>query len=448
MENQYEAAWEECRLTPFRGSERRHRPFYSNRSFHLAGRKSMTFGRQGVYAAAVIALAGLHGCGRAGNEGTFVGTGVYHAAARQVAANSPPANTAAPAGGANAASLPTAPPMGNLPPAVETPPPATGAPPSTGGVGQGSNSGTDLPPANSPPASNDDQAAAAAAMLSPGGVPPAGTAPGPSSPSVDPSLSPAPPSTPDGLSPAAADGAASASGPGSRLAAVTNQWRAGNTKLIGVTRMDEKTVVTGYSWMTQLLPHLGHDDVYRKFDFAKEWHIAPNLEHTGNVIPDFLDPANPHQHMKSFRFVDQRGPALTHFVGMSGIEDHRNLVAATLPRSDPRAGIFGYNQVARPAEVTDGTSHTIMLIGSGRVMGPWVEGGGATIRGAREPYFDEISGFGSASMNGGGAISMMADGSVRRISKDIDPAVFRSLCTMHGAEAIDLKALDAAPGGK
>lgn len=229
---------------------------------------------------------------------------------------------------------------------------------------------------------------------------------------------------------------------------VTNQWRGGNAKLLGVTQLDEKTVISGYSWLTQLLPHLGHDDVYRKFDFGKGWHTGANLQLTGNVIPEFLDPANPQQHMKSFRFVEQRGPALTHFVGMSGVEDKRNLVAASLPRSDPRAGIFGYNEVAKPADVTDGTSQTILLIGSGRVMGPWVEGGGATIRGAREPYFDEISGFSSASMNGGGAIAAMADGSVRRISKDIDPAVFRALCTMHGAETIDLKVLDAKQEGK
>lgn len=258
---------------------------------------------------------------------------------------------------------------------------------------------------------------------------------------------PSSPSTP-GLSPSA-NGALPASGnPGGRLAVVTNQWRGGNAKLLGVTQLDEKTVISGYSWLTQLLPHLGHDDVYRKFDFGKGWHTGANLQLTGNVIPEFLDPANPQQHMKSFRFVEQRGPALTHFVGMSGVEDKRNLVAASLPRSDPRAGIFGYNEVAKPADVTDGTSQTILLIGSGRVMGPWVEGGGATIRGAREPYFDEISGFSSASMNGGGAIAAMADGSVRRISKDIDPAVFRALCTMHGAETIDLKVLDAKQEGK
>jgi hypothetical protein len=38
---------------------------------------------------------------------------------------------------------------------------------------------------------------------------------------------------------------------------------------------------------------------------------------------------------------------------------------------------------------------------------------------------------------------MMADGSVRLISENIDPAVFRAMCTMHGAESVDLPS--AAP---
>jgi hypothetical protein len=121
---------------------------------------------------------------------------------------------------------------------------------------------------------------------------------------------------------------------------------------------------------------------------------------------------------------------------MSGIEDARNVVAAKLPRSDPRAGIFGYDAVATPAEIADGTSNTIMVLGAGELANPWVMGGGATIRGAREPYFDKISGFGSKGSSG--VTVVMADGSVRTISSNISPAVFRALCTIHGAEKIDL----------
>lgn len=224
------------------------------------------------------------------------------------------------------------------------------------------------------------------------------------------------------------------------LAEAVNQWRSQGTSLAGVKRFEDKPVGAGYSWMTQLLPYVGYQDLYSRFDFTKGWHQKENLPLACEVIPAFLDPANPHHNEKIFDKKNAIGPAFTHFVGMSGVEDARNIVAASLPRSDPRAGIFGYDQIARTEEITDGTANTIMMISAGNIIGPWASGGGATIRAARAPYFDTITGFGTASNPGAGALVAMADGSVKRISKDIDPAVFRALCTIHGGESIDLAA--------
>lgn len=221
------------------------------------------------------------------------------------------------------------------------------------------------------------------------------------------------------------------------MAAAANQWRSQGGNLVGVKRLDDKPVLAGYSWMINLLPYLGHADLYAKIDFAKGWHDEANLQYTGQLIPAFIDPANPNHHAKIFGAKENVvGPAFTHFVGMAGVEDSRNLVAAALPRSDPRAGIFGYDQIARADEITDGASNTVMLISAGKIVGPWASGGGATVRGARSPYFDGITGFSSVGDPGGGAPAAMADGSVKRISKEIDPAVFRALCTIHGGETI------------
>lgn len=231
-----------------------------------------------------------------------------------------------------------------------------------------------------------------------------------------------------------------ASGDTRGLAAAANQWRSQGTNLTGVKSFDDKPVGAGNSWMIQLLPHVGYSDLYAKFDFSKGWHEKENLPHACEVIPAFLDPGNPNHNMKIVGTKDAIGPAFTHFVGMAGIEDSRNVVAASLPRSDPRAGIFGYDQIARPEEITDGAANTIMLISSGKIVGAWASGGGATIRAARAPYFDPITGYGTARDPGSGALVAMADGSVKRISKDIDPAVFRALCTIHGGEKVDLPA--------
>jgi hypothetical protein len=214
----------------------------------------------------------------------------------------------------------------------------------------------------------------------------------------------------------------------------------------GLRRVSDLPVRAGYSWMTELLPYLGREELYLKFDFSKSWADEENLKLTHEVIPQFLNPADPRQQLRGLPF---EGMGATHFVGMSGVEDNRNDVAASLPRTDPRAGVFGYDGIAKPEQITDGQANTILLIGSGQVIGGWVHGGGATIRGARAPYFDSMSGFGSrgvqgAGGNGGGAYVLMADGSARLISANIDPQLFRAMCTTHGAETVDMS--QAFPG--
>jgi len=222
------------------------------------------------------------------------------------------------------------------------------------------------------------------------------------------------------------------------LLGALSAWRDGQQgRIPGVRKVPGQSIVAGYSWMTELLPYLGHQNVYVGFDFKKNWVTDPNNRRlAGTVVPEFLDPAAQNAKWKGYPFD---GLGISHFVGMAGVEDGPNVVAAALDRSDPRAGVFGYDAVAAPRHITDGTGTTIMMIGSGHLAGPWVQGGGATIRGARAPYFDKISGFGSPGMKSPGARVLFVDGSSREISADIDPAVFRALCTIHGGETVDLK---------
>lgn len=208
------------------------------------------------------------------------------------------------------------------------------------------------------------------------------------------------------------------------------------SKLLGVTEIKDAAIHGGYSWMTELLPHLGYTSMHAQIDMTKSWAAPENRKPTSAVIPEFLNPAAPDTTWKGFPYS---GMGITHFVGISGVESNRNDVAAEWDRSDPRAGIFGYKRVAKPNEVTDGASTTLMMIGSGRIRAPWVQGGGATIRGARKPYFDALSGFGSEGTPTPGAFVLMADGAAKFISADIDPEVFKALCTIGGKDKVDLQ---------
>jgi hypothetical protein len=208
-------------------------------------------------------------------------------------------------------------------------------------------------------------------------------------------------------------------------------------KLSGVRRVGPALPPTAhFSWLTGVLPFLEQGETYGKIIFSKPLTDEANLRAGATIVPQFLNPLDPRQRWKGYPLD---GLALTHFVGVSGVEDARNVVAAKLPRSDPRAGVFGYDEVAREGQITDGLSQTIMVAGGGELANPWMFGGGATIRGAREPLFDKTSGLGTRGLAGGGTLAIMADGSVRQISGNIDPAVFKALCTIHGSESVDLE---------
>lgn len=209
--------------------------------------------------------------------------------------------------------------------------------------------------------------------------------------------------------------------------------------IVGMRRVPEVEMeLFQYSWMTELLPYLGQEDNYRKLDFTKTWADGANNEVTRVEVPAFLNAGDGRSRWEGYPFL---GMALTHYVGMSGVEIKRNDVAATFSREDPKAGVFGYDAIAKLEDITDGASQTIAILGAGELLSPWIQGGGATIRGAREPYFNEFTGFSSKGLATPGVQVLLADGSVKTVSKDIDPKVFAAMCTIRGADSVDLSTL-------
>ncbi|HEX3313439.1 MAG TPA: DUF1559 domain-containing protein [Gemmataceae bacterium] len=200
------------------------------------------------------------------------------------------------------------------------------------------------------------------------------------------------------------------------------------------------------SWMTSLLPYLGHDGLFHRLDEKASWRDPVNWLPARTMVPQFQDPMYP----DGSRMVSVPGIgvelAATHFVGIAGI----GLDAAEYDRNDvstaPKRGVFGYERSATIAELqrNRGAANTILMVQvphDGLTgVSPWVAGGGSTLRGVPEknsiaPFVLTTDKTGKAIAYKGhsGTYAVMADGSVRFVDAKISDAVFKAMCTVQGA---------------
>jgi hypothetical protein len=314
--------------------------------------------------------------------------------------------------------------------------PATGSttaatPPDPGTAGTGTTGAATV--ATTPPAANAGTPAAGASagvVATPAG---AATPSGPGTAGVGGGTTPA-----ENAPAASGENATATPGQGPPLMALNEaltRWRNGAGPLKGLREFEGYKRAYCWSWMTDLLPHLGHQAEFDKIDFTKSWAHQEKSSLPLLEIPAFLSPGDTRTKWEGYPF---EGLAMTHFVGMAGAGDSRTVSVPEIPRTDPAAGIFGYHEIMKWDDITDGTSQTIAVIGAGSLVGPWICGGGATVRGAHQPYFDKDRGFGSRGLDQPGTYVLLADGSVRVLPPDIDPKVFRAMCTGHGGDTVDV----------
>jgi hypothetical protein len=188
------------------------------------------------------------------------------------------------------------------------------------------------------------------------------------------------------------------------------------------------------SWMADLLPHLGYDEVYRRIRFESSWKDSDNLIPSVTLIPPFLDS----KATRGSWYVRYPGMtydvASTHFVGIAGV----GLDAAEYSAGDPsvakKLGVFGYDRVTRLSDIADGLANTIVMAQvPSNFKSPWIAGGGSTVRGV--PETQSIQPFISTKYDGKrGTFVVMADGSVRFLAENTSDEVFKALCTIKGGE--------------
>jgi hypothetical protein len=190
---------------------------------------------------------------------------------------------------------------------------------------------------------------------------------------------------------------------------------------------------TRLSWIATMLPYLGHRDWYEGLELDYQWNGSKNQAIASRPLAEVVNPTLGPSNTEA-------GFPVTHYVGVAGVGPD----AGKLKRDDPKAGVFGFSQRTRPQDLKDGAANTIATMGVQSRLGPWAAGGDSTVRAlTQRPYVNGPDGFGSGQPDG--MLVGMADGSVRFISKDVDPAVLEQLATVGGGEAVSVATLDPQP---
>ncbi len=161
---------------------------------------------------------------------------------------------------------------------------------------------------------------------------------------------------------------------------------------------------TPYSWRVALLPLLGYDALYKQYRFNEPWDSAENrkvLEQMPTV----------------YRHPNNESAANSSYFVLTGPDT-----------------VFPDGKGTSPADITDGTSTTILAIEAKRDI-PWTK-----------PEDIVYTANGPAPQLGGwserGANVAFCDGSVRFLANDVDEKLLRAMISKAGGERIDGSNLD------
>ncbi len=171
------------------------------------------------------------------------------------------------------------------------------------------------------------------------------------------------------------------------------------------------------SWRVTLLPFVEQQELAKRYDFTRAWDSVENAPLQSQVVQAYDCPSRPTR-------VDRSGRFLTAYV------------VPTMAGS-----LFDGAQGPKFKDITDGTSNTIMAVESCSMSIVWSEPRDT------DPTHADISINGPGAVKGqsgsfisswhvGGAHIELADGSVRFMSSETDPAILKKLFTKDAGDAV------------
>lgn len=191
-------------------------------------------------------------------------------------------------------------------------------------------------------------------------------------------------------------------------------------------------------WMVQILPYIEQQAAFARFDFGASVYAPENAEVRQLDVPTFQCPSSHRP------FGRQSVPK----IGTTDFAACYHHVEA--PIDTDNAGVLFLNSDIRFTDITDGTTHTILLgehLGDEDTLG-WVSGTRATLRNTdqfvdvsleelmqRDQGALEVGGF--ESYHAGGGNFAMADGAVIFLTHRIDPELYQHLGNRADGELID-----------
>ena len=221
----------------------------------------------------------------------------------------------------------------------------------------------------------------------------------------------------------------------------------------GISHMEGPS---GFAWGSHLLPNLDQGPLYNQINFKASLLDPSNDIARRSVLGVFRCPSDPST--DTWELGEEGNPTnilatlpTANYVGSFGTEGAEDLcVAAPFPASQCLGdGMFSHNSKFRIADITDGTSNTILLgeHKSDRTLNwhsTWVglvPGGeeatarflGASDHTPNSPasHIDDFS-----SWHTGGVHLLFGDGRVRFLTQSVDLGTFRAITTRAGSEVM------------